>query len=118
MRRKPASTIRIWPFNKFEQRLPFAPVGFHLRASKVKYTVKIENNPSSGDVQTIIRNLIAFNNRHAEPENWQHLAVLVRDQNGGIVGGLDGCTHWGWLYIGRLWVAEALRGQGPTVGRS
>ena len=28
------------------------------------------------------------------------------------MGGLHGYTHWGWLFISHLWVAEALRGQG------
>jgi GNAT superfamily N-acetyltransferase len=33
-----------------------------------------------------------------------------------LVGGLNGCTHWGWLYIRHFWVAASWRGRG--VGRS
>jgi GNAT superfamily N-acetyltransferase len=32
-----------------------------------------------------------------------------------LVGGLEGCTHWGWCYIRQLWVEAGFRGQG--VGR-
>jgi GNAT superfamily N-acetyltransferase len=38
--------------------------------------------------------------------------IFVCDGQGTIVGGLTGGTYWGWLYIGRLWIAESLRGQG------
>lgn len=30
----------------------------------------------------------------------------------GIVGGADGHTHWGWLRVSHLWVAESLCGGG------
>jgi GNAT superfamily N-acetyltransferase len=29
-----------------------------------------------------------------------------------LVGGLEGCTHWGWAYIRQLWVETGFRGQG------
>ncbi|WP_236140497.1 GNAT family N-acetyltransferase [Nostoc sp. CMAA1605] len=40
------------------------------------------------------------------------LGVFMRDAQGEIVGGLVGKTHWGWLFVSHLWVAESLRGQG------
>ncbi|MGC9399026.1 MAG: D-amino-acid transaminase [Anaerolineae bacterium] len=40
------------------------------------------------------------------------LDVFVRDESGQLVGGLVGSTHWGWLLVEDVWVAEALRGQG------
>jgi GNAT superfamily N-acetyltransferase len=40
------------------------------------------------------------------------LVIFIRDSNSEIVGGLVGETHWGWLFISHLWVAQSLRGQG------
>lgn len=40
------------------------------------------------------------------------LAVAARDESGALIGGLNGVTHWRWLYIRHLWVDEAQRGRG------
>ena len=40
------------------------------------------------------------------------LAVLVRDRQKELLGGLTGNTYWGWLEIDDLWLPESLRGQG------
>jgi ribosomal protein S18 acetylase RimI-like enzyme len=55
---------------------------------------------------------VRFNDINAEPENWRPLGVVVRDPNGTVGGGLVGYTHWRWLFITHLWVAEVLRGRG------
>jgi GNAT superfamily N-acetyltransferase len=78
----------------------------------MEYIVQIEDLPSEEDVWTLIRKLVDYNDSKAETENWRRLVVFLRDGTGKIVGGLDGCTHWGWMYTSRLWVAEALRGRG------
>jgi len=43
------------------------------------------------------------------------LSIRAHDHDGVLVGGLDGCCHWGWCYVRHLWVAENRRGHG--VGR-
>ncbi len=40
------------------------------------------------------------------------LSVFARDPDGGLMGGLNGSTHWGWLYIRHFWVAEKCRARG------
>lgn len=44
------------------------------------------------------------------------LAVTARDAEGALIGGLNGVTHWRWLYIRHLWVARDQRRAG--LGRS
>ena len=44
--------------------------------------------------------------------DWVPLALFLHDERGAVVAGLTGATYWGWLYVGRLWVEERLRGQG------
>jgi predicted N-acetyltransferase YhbS len=40
------------------------------------------------------------------------LSLALRDEGGGLVGGLAGSTSYGWLLIKVLWVAPAHRGEG------
>ena len=76
------------------------------------YTISMDDRPSEADIHLLIRNLVSYNDTQAEKENWQRLAIFIRDDQGKMSGGLYGYTHWGWLFISHLWMAEALRGQG------
>ncbi|BAY13194.1 GNAT family N-acetyltransferase [Calothrix sp. NIES-2098] len=76
----------------------------------LKFTV--EDDPQQDDIRTVINKLVEYNSdRQSEKDEYQPLAVLIRDDRE-IVGGLVGKTQWGWLFVSHLWVAEALRGQG------
>lgn len=39
-------------------------------------------------------------------------AVLKRDEQGDIIGGLQANRYWDWMFIDLLWVADGWRGQG------
>jgi len=77
-----------------------------------EYTISLEEVPSREDIDTLVNNLILYNDTQTEKENWRKLTIFIRDPNGEILGGLNGYTHWNWLFIEHLWVAEELRGQG------
>ncbi len=40
------------------------------------------------------------------------LSITMRDGAGTLLCGLNGVTHWRWLYIRHVWVAEPQRGRG------
>lgn len=46
------------------------------------------------------------------PRDEAPLSIALRDGDGALIAGLNGVTHWRWLYIRHLWVAEPLRGGG------
>ena len=74
----------------------------------------IEDDPDPEHVRQLISGLVAFNDGRVGLENHRSLAVFVRrDQE--MLGGVDGYTHWGWLYVSHLWVHGDVRGEG--VGR-
>lgn len=50
------------------------------------------------------------------PRDEAALAITARDATGALIGGLNGVTHWRWLYIRHLWVAADQRRAG--LGRS
>lgn len=39
-------------------------------------------------------------------------ALIMRDGDGALIAGLNGVTHWRWLYVRHLWVNAAQRGRG------
>ncbi|HEX8551979.1 MAG TPA: GNAT family N-acetyltransferase [Abditibacteriaceae bacterium] len=80
--------------------------------------ITLEPDPTNIDVRALVDGLVQFNASRAEAENWQSLNLLLRDQHtdAAVQGGLLGYTHWGWLFVSHLWIAEPLRGQG--YGRS
>jgi ribosomal protein S18 acetylase RimI-like enzyme len=79
---------------------------------KPRYTIMLQNKPNPDDEKFVWDSLAAYNRLHAEDDNYQKLAVFLRDNQNNIVGGLLGETFWGWLHIGILWIREDLRGKG------
>jgi GNAT superfamily N-acetyltransferase len=71
----------------------------------------IEENCSAEDQERIVRSLVGYNAGQAAAEDYRDLVVLSR-LGGELVGGLIGFTHWNWLFIKQLWVAEEVRGRG------
>jgi len=76
------------------------------------YKISLVSDPTDADIHTVKHHLMNFNNQHAEPEHYQRLVLFVRDNSENTVGGLLGYTHWRWLFVQNLWVAESIRGLG------
>ena len=71
----------------------------------------VETALSQEDRRFVIRSLVAYNGTRAASEDYRELTVLSRSE-GIIVGGLIGYTHWNWLFVQQLWVAEDHRQHG------
>ena len=60
----------------------------------------------------------AFNDSISEPHRMARKAgvrplhVILRDQDGRLLGGLIADTYWGWLDIDDFWLDKTVRGQG------
>lgn len=46
------------------------------------------------------------------PRDEKPLALALRDTGGALVAGLNGASHWRWLYVRHLWVSTDARGRG------
>ncbi|MES2474737.1 MAG: GNAT family N-acetyltransferase [Verrucomicrobiota bacterium] len=66
---------------------------------------------SEKDRRFVLQSLVASNETRAVSEDYRDLVVFSRS-DGVIVGGLIGYTHWSWLFIQQLWVAEDHRQRG------
>ncbi|TCL74732.1 GNAT family N-acetyltransferase [Rhizobium sp. BK251] len=72
----------------------------------------LTDEPSESDLSVISDGIAHFNDEDIRPSERRPLAVLIRDDDGKVIGGLSGRTAWGWLFVQLLFVPEALRGQG------
>ena len=75
------------------------------------YTITLTDQPDPVDAKFIEDGLAAYNLQFAPPYGTQKLAVLLRDDDGELVGGILGLTWWGWLRIDIVWLDETVRGQ-------
>ena len=81
---------------------------------KPRYTVTLETSTPPNDVQVVQDGLSAFNRRMAgsdASDDFAPLNLMVRANDGTVMGGLLGVTAWGGLYISILWLHDDLRGQ-------
>ena len=69
-------------------------------------------SPRPEDLAAISEGLTAFNEADVGPSERQALAILIRDIDGKVIGGLSGYTAWGWLFTQWLFIPETLRGEG------
>jgi ribosomal protein S18 acetylase RimI-like enzyme len=73
--------------------------------------ISVEEHASEAECRQVVQGLLSYNGIHAAVENYRDLTVLLR-HDGAIVGGLLGYTHWDWLFIKQLWVAEVFQRSG------
>ena len=88
--------------------------------SQPTYNVELVANPDAADEDRVRAGLRAYNDSQSDimresrkPGNdWQKLALFVRDADGAIVGGITGQTStlWQWLEIEYLWLSDSVRG--------
>ncbi|UIK03889.1 GNAT family N-acetyltransferase [Neorhizobium galegae] len=69
-------------------------------------------SPSPEELAVIGEGLTAFNDADVGPSERKPLAVLIRDVEDKVIGGLSGYTAWGWLFTQWLFIPDALRGEG------
>jgi ribosomal protein S18 acetylase RimI-like enzyme len=73
--------------------------------------IAIKETASDEERAAIIGGLVHYNNAAAWPERYVELTV-VSYCDGNLVGGLLAFTHWNWLFIKQLWVAQEFRARG------
>ena len=74
--------------------------------------VTVHDEPSPEMVRPVHEGLLAFNEAAAGPRMQKEYALLVRNKDGNVCGGLIAVELWGWLYVDTLWLPENLRGHG------
>ncbi|MES2177114.1 MAG: GNAT family N-acetyltransferase [Gemmatimonadota bacterium] len=78
-------------------------------------SVRIDHEATEEDVAAVNTGLREFNVEVIGPPNEEPVHLVLRDANDEVVGGLLGHIRWRWLYIAKLWISDAHRGQGHGV---
>ena len=74
--------------------------------------LQIDTDPDLRDVQALRTGLWEYNVARTGDSNGDDLAIMVRDDDGQLRGGLYGWTWSGVLEVNALWVREDERGKG------
>ncbi len=70
-----------------------------------------EKEPSREIRGTLDQKINEFNARTV-PYEQERFAVLLRDSDNRLMGGLSAILYWDWLFVDDLWIDDTLRGQG------
>lgn len=63
----------------------------------------------------LIHELVSYNNQYAPLEKWQYVGFYALNNEGQLVGGIQGSIEWDWLHITHLWVKNRRRGLGRQL---
>jgi len=74
--------------------------------------VEVVATPDDAVLEAILAPLIAYNDAAAGPTERHPVAIVIRDADGAVIGGLWGRTGYRWLFVQYLVVPEGQRGQG------
>src|SRR5579862_2270756 len=76
------------------------------------YPIHYEPTPTREELYTLARGLIENAKQKRDHKPTEGFAFFIRDENNKIIGGANGYTFYGCVYVDQLWVDERLRGQG------
>jgi GNAT superfamily N-acetyltransferase len=65
-----------------------------------------------GEDREIAESLAAEIAQRFGPSGAQPVSIVLRTPEGSVAAGLNGVSHWRWLYVRHVFVAPAQRGQG------
>lgn len=74
--------------------------------------VSVETEAAPEDIATVTRGLRAFNTSFIGAPVLEPVNIFLRDEDDQVVGGLLGHTVFQWMYVSKLWVDDAHRGDG------
>jgi ribosomal protein S18 acetylase RimI-like enzyme len=76
------------------------------------YTISYTSEPKHDDVKVLYDGLKTHMIAQRDLKPISFFGYFIKDDNGNIVGGCNGCFLYGYLVVDTLWVAESLRGHG------
>ena len=76
------------------------------------FTIRTTDEVDDAVRSAIVGPLVAYNEQKTGTNDHKPLAVVDRDADNCVIGGLWGRTAYGWLFVELLFVPESLRGKG------
>jgi len=79
---------------------------------QTELSICLEDAPQPEALETFWNFLRAYNRENVGDTGHRKLCILARNSQGEVVGGLNGETYYGWLYVDNLAVEESCRKSG------
>lgn len=74
--------------------------------------IELSDPPDPAAREVILRNLIAYNATRTGALGPHPFALLIRNQEGELTGGLWARISWGWMFVELLFIPEDRRASG------
>src|SRR5690349_3670865 len=78
----------------------------------MKYTISFDPGPNAKEIQVLGNGLQAFATQKKDLPRMEFFAFFIRDENNQILGGCNGNTLYGCVYIDQIWLDESIRAKG------
>ncbi len=78
---------------------------------KIRYT----NSNEDPKHAQLVKGLVGYNDEAGPLEHWEWVAFYAEDDDGTLLGGVQGNFEWDYLAIKRLWVAKQDNGLGGLL---
>lgn len=75
------------------------------------YEIKFEENPTAEDIKVLQDGIADHAKKMKRQEPLKFFAYFIKDNDGQIKGGCNGCIYYGCLYVDNLWLDQELRGK-------
>lgn len=80
--------------------------------STMTFQLSFEEKPHPDDIQVLSHGIMDHAQKKKGFNPLEFFAFFIRDSSNAVVGGCNGCTLYGCLFIDQLWVSDSLRNQG------
>ena len=74
------------------------------------FRIEIKTEVQEVDRKAIVAAMLSFNESRIGDDGYEPLAILLRNDDGKVQGGLTAKCYYRWLFIDLLFVPEAFRG--------
>jgi GNAT superfamily N-acetyltransferase len=81
-------------------------------STEISHTLAVDENPSEEDLRYVLDSIRQFNRKVSGHERPRSVACFVRDEQGTILGGVQGDLWGSSMHISGLWVAKSERRKG------
>ena len=74
--------------------------------------IEVLSSPGKGAHDAVLDPLLAYNAKHVGPSGKIEITFHAKDDQGALIGGANGFTHWNYFFLAHLWVSDQQRGKG------
>jgi len=83
-----------------------------MKLPRIDFEISVSDAESATEAAFVSEQLRLYVEKKFAPADKKPFLAIAKNPGGEVIGGIRGLSHWRWLYIQHLWVAEAVRSMG------